>query len=127
MYEKVVTTLENIYTCFEKEAAAALIPNDIPSMRGVAATLKKINTFFRTAVCLNKNTAHGEGQILMGQNFCLWQWALPKHNFSIFFQNTKQTQKYYKQHLQITKRYCSRNRCRLAGRLRGGQNFPLNH
>jgi hypothetical protein len=68
----------------------------------------------------------GGGQILMGQKLLrFWQWALPKHNFSIFFQNTKQTQKYSNKHLQITKRYCPRNGCRLAGKSRGGQNFPL--
>jgi hypothetical protein len=46
---KAAATLENIHTCFEKEAATASIPNDIPSMRGAATTLKKINTFFENS------------------------------------------------------------------------------
>jgi hypothetical protein len=86
---------------FTKEAAAASIPNDIPSMRGATTTLKKINTFFENSELLGASTKilpMGGGQILMGQNFCSWQWALPKHNSSILFQNT---QKYYKQHLQM--------------------------
>jgi hypothetical protein len=53
---KVAATLENIHTCFEKEAAAASIPNDIPSMRGAAATLKKIDTFFENSELLGAST-----------------------------------------------------------------------
>jgi hypothetical protein len=53
---KTAATLENIHTCFEKEAATASIPNDILSMRGAAATLKKINTFFENSELLGAST-----------------------------------------------------------------------
>jgi hypothetical protein len=78
----VATGLETIHTCFTKEVATASIPNYIFSMRGAATTLKKITTFFENSELLGaKKYCPWKGKILMGQNFCLWQWALPKHNF----------------------------------------------
>jgi hypothetical protein len=52
---EVATTLENIHTCFEKEAAAASTKIHIPFLKDMAAALEK-NTYIlyqRSGRCLN--------------------------------------------------------------------------